>query len=273
MSLYVKFSALVLSIVLISACKKTRNTEEIEPPEEPSIPLLRSIEWDNGLKGTFNYNNDSTIKEVNYIFANTGGSTVYQWTGKQLTEIYDSRSMYKNVYHYHNNGKLAYIMNTVRNGTSSTAYTLEFAYNAMGNLHSMKYFGINEAGKKLRTETSYHYDNKGDLHEILTLNNNISILQTIEEYSAPIHFNPHIFISAGLDEDYAIYNFPVMNQLKRLPAKLVRQVTEPGKPTYTEKIEAIRYSLTNLRIDSTFTTVTFPGMPASNSTLQAIYRY
>lgn len=267
-----KTGILLLGVTLFSACDKNDNKNEDKPDNTPG-PLLRSIEWDYGLKGEFNYNSDSTLKNIEYTFENVGGSTIYGWAGKTLTEIYDDRSMYKNVYNYRQDGKLNFIMNTVKTGTSSTAYTLEFAYNSAGKVDSMKYYTINEAGKQLKTSTSYHYHSNGELHEILTDNNNIKILHTIEQYSTPVKFNPYIYISASLDEHYAVYNFPVMKQLEKLPAKLVRKITEPGKPTYTEKIEEVDFMITDFRIDSTVTKLTFPGIPGNNKSIKAIYKY
>jgi len=267
-----KTGMLTAGFILLLACNKNDDTNDGKPDESPGS-LLRSIEWDNGLKGELSYNNDSTLKSIHYIFENVGGATVYNWTNKRLSEIYDDRSLYKNVYHYRDDGKLDLIKNTSRNGSSSTAYTLEFAYNSSGKVDSMKHYSINEAGKQLKTATSYHYTENGDLHEIITENNNIKILHKVEKYSAPVKFNPYIFLSPMLDEHFAIYNFPVMNQLKQLPAKLIRQITEPGKPTYTEKIEEVNYSITNFRIDSTITKLSFPGIPADNKSVKAIYKY
>lgn len=265
------WQALILSgIFVFSACDKDDSPAN-EPDETVPRYLLRAIDWNNGLKARFNYS-DSALTDINFTFQNTSGKTVYKWAGTKMIELYDEESLYKNVYHYSNDGKLSFIANTVKSGTMSSSYTLEFSYKS-GKVDSLKYFRINEAGKHLETSTSYHYNGSGELFKAITVAGNNSITHNIDNWSPVVSFNPLNYIESTLDENYTIYNYAVMNQSDKLPAKITRSFKIGNTEEEVDKIEENEYTLTGFRIDKVVTAISYPDMPGSNKTIEAVYTY
>lgn len=265
-----KATILLYVLVFVTGCDKDDPAGE-DP--ETIIPnyLLRSIEWDNGLKAAFLYN-DSLLTDINYQFQSTTSATKFMWTGKKMNEMFSEESLYKNTYTYDNSGKLTVITNSSKSGTLSTSYTLEFTYES-NRLKTLEYFRINEAGKQLQATTSYQYDNSGDLYRAVTASGNNVITNTINNWSSVISLNPLIYTAASLDENYTIYNYAVISQAKKLPAKITRTVKIGAGSEETEKIEENTYTISGFRIDKVITAIKYPDMPGNNMTVESIYKY
>jgi hypothetical protein len=265
---------LFIVVTLLSACDKDKPVDE--PQNNLPQYLLKTITWDNGLTATSSYNSDSTLQGIDVAFQSASGKTVFMWTGKKFTEMYEDRSMYKNVFEYDHEGKVVKMRNTAKTGSSPTGYVLEFHYNGAKKVDSLNYFAINEAGKQLQASSAYHYNNAGELEEVITKSGNNTITHTINAYSPAVSFNPCHYIETTLNENYTIYNFAVMTQLNKinkLPATITRVVKTGSAPSYVDKIEAHVYSITNYRIDKVVTTMSFPGVPGNNKTIEHVYSY
>lgn len=266
---------LFISLALLCACKKDN-----DPPKEPedNVPQyqLRSITWDNGLKGDFVYNTENNLQQIDYVFQSASGRTVFGWNGKTFTEMYDDRSMYKNVYEYDADGKVIKMRNLSRSGSLPSEYQFEFRYNSNKKVEELKYYIINEAGKQLRATSSYHYNSAGDLEKAVTEYQGSTITHTIDSYSPPVSYVPCHYIDPTLTENYTIYNLAVIMQLQKqhkLPSKVTRVVKTGANPSYVDKIEEQLFIVNNYRIDKVYTTISYPGMPGYGNKLEAVYSY
>jgi hypothetical protein len=256
-------------LITLVACDKDKDPVETKLPGN----LLKTITWDFGLSSNSVYT-DSLLQRIDFKWENSVGSTVYNWTGKTLKEIYDDRSIYKHVYSYDNDGKLTQITNTPRSGTLPTGYVLEFEYNNTGKVDSLKYFVINEAGKKLQGASSYSYHSNGELKEVITRSGNSIITHTIDSYSPLVSFNPCHYINPSLDEHYTIYNYAVIRQLKqKLPAKITRVNKAGNEQPYVDNIQENVYTINNYRIEKVVSSTSYPKSPGSNSSMESVYTY
>lgn len=264
-----------ISLALLCACKKDN-----DPPKDPEdkVPQyqLRSITWNNGLKGEFVYNSESNLQHIEYTFNKVSGRTVFGWNDKTFTEMYDDGSLYKNVYEYDADGKVIKMRNLPKSGSLSSEYQFEFRYNSNKKLEELKYSIINEAGKELRATSLYYYNSAGDLEKAVTDYQGSIITHTIDSYSPPVSFVPCHYIDPTLMENYPIYNVAVIMQLEKryqLPSKVTRVVKTGSNPSYVDKIEEQLFIVNNYRIDKLYTTITYPGMPGYVNKLEAVYSY
>ena len=264
-----------IGLTLFCACKKHH-----DPPKDPeeNIPQyqVKAITWDNGLKGEFVYNNENNLQHIDYTFQNVAGRTVFGWNGKTFTEMYDDRSMYKNVYEYDAEGKPIKMRNHPKSGSMPSEYNFEFRYNAQNKLEELKYYIINEGGKQLRATSIYHYNSAGEMEKSVTDYQGSVITHTIGAYSPPVSFLPCNYIDPTLMENYPIYNIAVMMQLQKqhkLPSKVTRVVQTGSDPSYVDKIEEQIFTVDNYKIEKINTTITYPGMPGYTNKLEAVYSY
>lgn len=262
-----------LLAMMVQGCKKD-DTNQPTGNEPPAYKyLLKSIEWDNGTKATVHYNNDSTIQYMAYANAASSEVVNFTWSGKKLVNMSYASSMYTNTFNY-NNGILVSVVNAYKDQRSPHGYKFEYAYGANGNLSELKYFTINEAGAKLVTTSTYDYKATGELQSITTTQtNNVKIKFTMEGYSENCEFNPWTFISPALHEWYALYNYPVLSNLKKWPVKITRTIQEPGQTDRVERIDESVYTITNQRLDKITTTVSYPRHPELNQSYNTVFSY
>jgi hypothetical protein len=263
-----------ISLALLCACKKDNDSPK-DPEDKVPQYQLKSITWDNGLKGDFVYNCENNLQQIDYTFNNVGGRTVFGWNGKTFTEMYDDRSLYKNVYEYDAEGKVIKMRNHPKSGSIPSEYNFEFRYNTNKKLEELKYYIINEGEKQLRATTLYHYNSAGDIEKSVTDYQGSIITHTIDSYSPPVSFLPCNYIDPTLMENYTIYNLAVMMQLQKqhkLPSKVTRVVQIGADPSFVDKIEEQVFTVDNYRIDKLSTTVTYPGTGYINK-LEAVYSY
>lgn len=266
---------LFISIALFCACKK--DNEAPKDPEE-NVPQyqLKTITWDNGLKGEFVYNNENNLQHIDYTFQNVSGRTVFGWNGKTFTEMYDDRSMYKNIYEYDTDGKLLRLRNIPRNGNMPGEYRFEFHYNAAKQIDTLQYIVINEAGTKPKWVSGYEYNSHGDLLKVTTSYDNTIITHTIDAYSPPASFVPCHYIETTMSENYVIYNLGIMSYLQKLhklPSKVTRVVKTGSEPSYVDKVEEQIFTVNDYRIEKINTTISYPEMPGYTNKLVAVYSY
>lgn len=275
MTKHARFHLLLIGLTLFCACKKHN-----DPPKDPEekIPQykLKAITWDNGVKGEFVYNSENNLQHIDYTFQNVAARTVFGWTGNTFTEMYDDRSMYKNVFEYDTEGKPVKMRNIARTGTMPSEYYFEFIYNANKKLEALKYYVINEAGKELKASSTYSYTSSGDLEKCVTQMGVNLITHTIEAYSPPVSYLPCTYLDFTLNENYTIYNLAFINQLHKqhkLPSKVTRVVKTDNDPSYVDKIEEQIFTVNNYKIEKINTTITYPQMPTYVNRLVAVYSY
>lgn len=266
---------LFISLALFCACKKDN-----DPPNDPeeNVPQyqLTTITWDNGLKGEFVYNNENNLQHIDYTFQNVSGRTVFGWNGKTFTEMYDDRSMYKNVYEYDAEGKVVKMRNVPRNGGIPNEHRFEFHYNADKKIDTLKFISVNEAGEQPRKVSVYEYNSAGDIMKVTTQYENSVITHTIDAYSPPVSFIPCYYIETALNENYTIYNLGIMTQMQKqhkLPSKVTRIVKIGADPAYVDKIVEEIFTVDNYRINKVNSTITYPEMPGYVNRLEAVYSY
>lgn len=269
------FPLLLFSLItLLSACDKD---DKIDEPEEV-IPQshIKSITWNNGLAGNFVYNADSSLKQIDYTYQNVGGFTGFGWSGNQLTELYDARSSYKNVFEYDTDGKPVKMRNVPKADPSDTQFQFEFLYSSDKKLQSLKYSIFNDQGPQLRSTSTYHYNSVGDLEKVITQSNSGVVTHTVESYSPPVNFLPAHYLDPSLMENYTIYNMALLwqlQQLYKLPAKVTRIVKTGTDPEYVDKIEDQVFTVNNYRIEKVQSTTSYPQMPDYTAHYDAVYTY
>lgn len=265
--------SLLFPVILLSACQKDKDNP-IPPGNPPTYQyLVRSMEWDNGVQATVRYHADSTIQSI--VHAHQASSEVvdYTWSGKQLATMAYGSSLYKNTFYY-DNGRMVKMVNASKNGSSPTGYQFEYSYGGNGKLTGLKYSTINEGGARLVNATRYDYKANGDLQAIITTQtNNIVIMYTIDSFSPEFELHPWLFIGAALSEYYVLHNYPLLNQLNKLPAKMTKTVQEPGQAPRLDKVDESVYSVANKRLDKIVATLTYPGHPEYNQTQTTLFKY
>ncbi|WP_207513139.1 hypothetical protein [Longitalea luteola] len=261
-------------VKLFTACDKDDKIDEpgIDVPQY----YLKTITWSNGLTGNFVYHPDSSLQRIDYTYQNVGGSTVFGWAGNKLTELYDDRSMYKNVFEYDASGKVVKMKNQEKTPSSDRHYQFQFIYNGANRIDTLKYSITNEAGTQLRGLSIYEYNQHGELAKVITRQGVNEITHTIDAWSPPVSFVAGHYIESTLMENYPIYNLAVMMQLQKankLPAKVTRVVKTGADPAYVDKIEEHIFTVSNYRIEKVQSTTTYPQMPDYTAHLDAVYSY
>lgn len=245
-------------------------------PEQPETPvhgaLLQSITWDNGAHAVMDYNKDSTLKQIIYRFRNSTSATIFTWEKKQIKEMYDDRSLYKNTYYY-NGSVVSHYINSPKQIVPANSCKMEYGYGDNGRLSSLKYITTNEAGAKVQTVSTYIYNTAGELQEVKTVATNSVITHTIERYTDSVHFNPLVFIETGLFENYPIFNLPLLSSMKKYPQKIIRMVKIGNDDPYTDKIEENICEITNKQIHTITSTITSPGMPDYRVSITGVFKY
>ncbi|MFT3702516.1 MAG: hypothetical protein QM802_09110 [Agriterribacter sp.] len=267
------FTGVVLIVLLCSTgCRKDDN--EIPGPVKDTAKraLVRSIEWDNGTTAIMEYNTDSNLVKIDYRFQNIVSTTVFNWTGKQFKEMYDDRSWYKNVFYY-NGSNVSHYINTAREASIPTSYTMEYGYTPAGKLITLKHYSTDEAGTVLKASSQYQYNTQGELASVVTQSGNSVFTHVVESFSEEINFDPLIYIEPTLSENYTIYNLPVLSSAHKLPKKIIRKVKIGTAEEFVDKIEETVFETAHKRLNKITTTITIPGMPQYTNKISAVFRY
>jgi hypothetical protein len=265
----------VIATGIFTSCKESPHVTPVQ--SDTLSPLLKTIEWkDLNMRANLLYNTDSTLQRIVYNGAG-GVSSVTEFSygaNKSLSGFANSTSLFKTVLTYNTAGQLVkqdYVLKD--NGTYYARKRLEFDYDSQGNLSELSYYLINELGPNRVFTNQYEYDNQNQPVKIVTTDKNQNqILTTIEEYSVPLRINPLYFISAGIDENYFLYNIPLLGKLKRLPAFIRQQRMDNGK-VHLEKIHKIAFQVDNRLINEQVNTteVFIPAPSTSTSELRYLY--
>jgi hypothetical protein len=264
---------LLISLTAFTACKKDKDAPK-DPENEVPQYQLKSIIWSNGLSGNFVYN-DNKLKSIDYTYQNVSGQTIFSYSGKTFTEMYDDRSQYKNVFEYDSEGRPIKMRNIERYDVQATKYEMVFHYNSGNRIDTLRYFTYNEAGVRQRWVSGYEYNSNGDLVKVTTKYETMTITHTIDAYSVPVSFVPWHYIETTLNENFVVYNLGIMTQFhkaNKLPAKVTRIVQIGSDPSYVDKVAEDVFTVNNYKIEKVVSTISYPEM-GYTSRLEAVYSY
>ncbi|MET0637655.1 MAG: hypothetical protein ABWZ25_16620 [Chitinophagaceae bacterium] len=265
---------LIGTLTAFSSCMKNEVRDIPPPVTEVPAGYLARVEWDNGMKGYFDYNGGvNTLKSIQYIFGGSTGKTVFEWSGSRLSSIADDGSQFKTVYNYAPDNKLSSTKQMLKSGSGDGSYLLEYTYNPDATVDSLKYYTISGSVKTLMSQSGYIYDTAGDLSEVVTETSNGTIRSIIESYSAELLVAPEMYLDVVLSDSYMIYNLPVLSQNNKLPTKITRMVKAGAGSFTTDKIQEVEFTLAAKKVLKTKTTITYPTLPGSNTVVVANYVY
>lgn len=159
-------------IAALSSCQKSDAVQEPVEDQKPmdslgedslslyKRQLLKGIQWkDFNINSAYEYNPDSTIKQINSSGPLSSYEVSYIYVNKRIKEIHTAGSIYKNVFEYDAYGRVAGMIRYMRLGDQQRAnQELEFTYHSNNRVAVMKYYQINEAGRELIYTNTYEYD-------------------------------------------------------------------------------------------------------------------
>jgi len=267
---------LFITWLSVAACKKNINTGDRPASPNPTsskYELLRKINWStHGAEAKFAYNNDSTLKTIDYNGSGSGYSVLFSHTDRGIHSVDVGSSLYKYDYIYNEKSQIS---NVRRLDAFSTDYSqdLAFSYRQDGAIAGLRYYqGIGMARKLVYTHT-YGYNASGMLAEISVVGNNgTQFLITLNGYSDTFQFDPLWLLGIDLNENYAIYNYPVLKQMNALPAIIKRFRIGNGK-SILEQIITITSTIKNERLEKQHTSIHYPENPALDSSTEAVFEY
>lgn len=201
------------------------------PPVTPSAgkPLLDSMVW-KGIATTtyFTYRPDSLQDKVITASSYVSDTSRFEYNGRQISHITNLRRNRSSEYFYNTAGKITAITNNGYNPTDG-GFRYEFEYDPAGRVHQLTYF-IQKTGANNEWVSTYTYEYNSD--GLLSHIKGITVYNTqltfdISSYTGECNFNPWAFIEpTDPSSTFPIYNLPVLQTLKRMPATI--KVTYPG---------------------------------------------
>lgn len=247
---------LLISSAIIS-CRKN------DPPSKP-ISLLRRIEWNIGMVSQYEYNVDSTLKQIASSQGTTSAVHQYTYSNKSVAEVHTGHSIYTNRFYY-TGDLLTGVVSASIYPTLPDTYRLEYEYDNKGRLYRLAYYDIHEGGQTLKASSTYVYNSEDLPVKITTQSGASRIIHYIDKYSDKHRFNPWVFVAIGLGEYYTLYNYPILRNAKRLPAVIRTTRINSGQPEVLEKTVNNTYFIHNLRLDSVKSSIVYDTEPQYNS--------
>jgi len=260
------FYSLVILTALIFLQSCTKNDDSV--PQNASGPLLTKIEWkDQNASANFEYNTNNTQKQIIYDTPYGIDTVSFAYANSKLSTITSTRSLKSSQYAYNEKNQVSNV--TMSSIYSIAKYEFDYTYTATGKVASLKYFLLNEAGKHLIYNSVYEYNSADDLSKITSTDkNNQQVIILIKSYSEETSFNPWPFVSTtDLEEMYELYNYPVLNSLKKLP-KRVEKVTPGYKSIYETD-----FTINSLKLEKTLSSTYYEDDPGNKVTMEAAYFY
>lgn len=256
----------VTVLLMAVGCKKGKDNGS----PAPSGSLLRSVEWSDGMKAGVEYNADNLLSKINYSFNGVASSTVFNWQQKQLSIMYDTRSLGKTQFYYSGNR----ISHSIYSNPEATeeGYKLTYTYRADGKVEKLVLSAITEAGEEPDITSKYNYSANGDLKEVESSDGENIYLHTFE-WSDAINFDPLAFLNTGLEENYSYLNIPVLSSMKKYPTKITRKVMYGDQLPEVDRIEENILTIANQRIEKMQIRVTMPSFPENNSNSTVVFKY
>jgi hypothetical protein len=261
-------------LLLVCSCRSKPGDvlPDPQPTDGKSIFLLDSIVFTSpGATSVFAYNADSSIKMVTTGNGSQAYNILYTYDKGRLALHQMSNSNYSTTYKYAN-GKMTTAL-TLDNAQQLHGNKLAYTYRADGRVATLVYSIVNEAGEKPVYSSTYVYDAGGLLSKIETTGSTNRIIITINSYSEVCNFHPLVFMSHTVDEFYRLYNYPVMSQLERLPAKITYELAQGQEAPKVEKIYDNTYTIVNKRLEKMLSAVSYPDNPAGNQTRECSFYY
>jgi hypothetical protein len=252
------------ALIFLQSCSK--NDDHV--PQNASDPLLTKIEWkDQNASANLEYNSDNTQKQIIYDTPYGIDTVSFAYANNKLTTISSTRSLKSSQYAYNEKNQVNEV--TMSSIYSIAKYQFEYAYTSTGKVASLKYYVLNESGKHLVYNSLYEYNSTGELSKITSTDkNNQQVVILIKSYSEETSFNPWPFISTtDLEEMYELYNFPVLNSLKKLP-KRVEKITPGYKSIYETD-----FNISSLKLQKTLSSNYYEDDPGTRVTMEAEYFY
>ena len=262
---------LLLISLMFQACKE----KDIQQPPVPTShrALVRKINWTaQGSIAQLSYNNDSTVKTVNYIGTGSSYAVNYLYSQGNIARFELEGPFYSYEFQYDSNVRISG-MKRWEQQANRYSEELEFSYNPNGTVSTLKYHQVNEAGRKLLHTHTYNYDAKNQLTEINSMaSNGTRSKVTIEGYSTGFSFDPLWFMGISLDDSYMIYNYPLLSTMKGLPTKIVYTDYPNGQPSINRVI-TVNYTINNKRIERQLTSIRYPQHPAYDTSSETVFTY
>jgi hypothetical protein len=264
--------AAVFTFLIFQSCKK----EKIDPPLTFGITksnLVGEMQWpESGAKADLLYNPDSTLKTIIYQGQGSSYAVNYLYVDKRLQMIDLGETLYSYLYFYNNEGR---IVSVKRKEEVNNYYNqdLVFSYNVNGTVAELKYYQTYEGAKKLIYTNTYTYNTSWQLKEITSVaHTGAKFIFKIESYSEPVSFNPLWFVGIDLNENYMIYNYPVLSRMHALPSRITKLTVKDGRPV-VEQIMTINSIIKNGQLQKQHTVISYPQRPSTDSSSETLFNY
>jgi hypothetical protein len=254
---------------LFTSCRKSDQSPD---PPTPQLELLRSIAWSNNVRAVLDYNPDSTLKTITYSYQASSSVNRFGFSGKRLAWMSEDERQRKVEYHYNNKGQVERMQGLYQDSISSP-HEIRYTYNADGTVATRKFYLIGQTGTTLKTSSTYEYYPNRDLYKVSTSEDDLLATYVIDSYSPECSFNIYTHLELTLSVSDPLYNYPVLNTMKKLPQKITRIVKIGNGEAFTDHIEEITYTISNKQLYKTITRLSFPDHPAGDKITEATYNY
>lgn len=271
----IRYSLLLLMLSSLTACK--RDDAVRVPLSVNTDPKVRTIKWKElQIEAQLRYNTDQTLQRMIYRRNGTAiNETVFTYDPeKRLVELANSTLAAKQLFRYNGAGKLTRQEFVLKDGgTYHARKCLDYTYSVAGRLKQLDYFIVNETGSTLQQSNRYTYDSDGRLLKITIedRNKNQQVI-SLDSYSPAVQFDPLYLIFQEFDENYAVYNLALLQQLRKLPARIRRYQLISGvlKPIKSHRLD---HQIDAGRLKKQLTTTVSINPTATVIELTGDYRY
>lgn len=260
-------------LILLPSCQK-RHPVQLYPDKTSQDTLLRSISWENGMHTYFEYKADSSLQLRKDVSNSSNQSIHFIWKDGRMIEHFNETAITTNEYSYNPANQITKIIHRLKNNNPNRT-ELEFIYLPSGHVDELLYFELYEGVKFLTGRSKYLYNTNQDLYQIENFDQdeNLRLIYQIEAYSPPCKFLPWVFIYPGININFSLFNYPVLQKMNKFPAN-VRQTSYDLNGTITSQF-FLEHLLT---LDSSTVTsleikTTYPDSPQSNSSISAEFSY
>lgn len=265
---------MAMGTLVLTGCAKDKETEPLAPPPVPGKKvyfLLDKVEYKDSKKTAyFDYNPDSTVKQILHESEISSAEVNYTYTNKKLIRVEVPGSVYVTNFGY-TNGVMSHLEGSQNAGGG---HRLEYDYNTNNSLKTMRHYKINEAGQQLLFTSTYQYSADNLLEKVTTVAAGATLTWTLENYSDSCSIEPNLFITGnGLDEMYAIYNYPMLSNLPKLPGKITLTRKNGNNAPFVEKIYENACTITHKKLEKMKLRVTYPGSTPIVSNEEVVLHY
>ncbi len=222
----------------------------------------------------FEYHPDSSLQLRKDVTNSSNQSIHFIWKDGRMIEHFNEIDIATNEYIYNPANQITKIIHRLKNNNPNRT-ELEFDYLPSGHVDELHYFELYEGVKSLTGRSKYLYDANQDLYQIENFDQdgNLRLIYQIESYSPPCKLLPWVFIYPGIQINFSLYNYPVLQKMNRFPA-YIRQTGYDLNGTITSQfmLENI-LTLDSSTVKSLEIKTTYPDSPQSNSSISAEFSY